>query len=440
MVRTTRSESLSAIAEVAGSQVIVLLKLAFSIGAATGLLVGCGAFSPSLPKSQNDVQPIGAPRALLKSNAAAPSSYRVVYRFAGSPDGEAPHAALTDVSGALYGTTYAGGKFFAGDGTVFRVTTSGKEKVLHSFGNGVDGAFPSARLIDVGGTLYGTTEVGGTHRNGSSEYFCGTVFSINEAGRERVLHSFAGSPDGQDPKAGLINVRGTLYGTTKLGGAHGLGTVFSISTSGREKVLYSFEGARDGALPSDGSLIDVSGTLYGTTSAGGRYVHGKHDDGGTLFRISTSGTEKVLHSFGKGADGIGPTGTLIDVNGTLYGATYLGGAHNSGTVFSISTSGKENVLHSFDGNDGYTPYAGLIDVKGTLYGTTAAGGAQGEGNVFSMSTSGTEKVLHTFTGGSDGAYPEASLIEVNGTLYGTTAGGGQPQSQHPSGTVFALSP
>jgi uncharacterized repeat protein (TIGR03803 family) len=435
----TRNESLDEIAEVAGSHMRTLAHLALSIGAATGLLVGCGAFPPSLPKGQDDVQPIGAPRAIPKSNAAAPSSYRVVYRFGGSPDGKAPEASLINVSNALYGTTYAGGKFFAGDGTVFRVTTSGTEKVLHSFGNGTDGAFPFASLINVGRTLYGTTEAGGTHWNGSSEYFCGTVFSINEAGREHVLYSFACSPDGEDPKAGLINVGGTLYGTTKLGGAHGLGTVFSISTSGKEKVLYSFAGSPDGALPSNGSLIDVNGTLYGSTSTGGRYDR-DHDAGGTVFRVSTSGTEKVLHSFGKGADGVGPTGALIDVNGTLYGATYMGGTDNSGTVFSISTSGKEKVLHTFDGPDGYTPYAGLIDVKGRLYGTTAAGGTHSEGNVFSMSTSGTEKELHSFGGGSDGAYPEASLIEVNGTLYGTTFGGGQPKSQHPNGTVFALSP
>src|SRR5579863_226662 len=176
------------IAEVARSHMRILAQLALSFGAATGVLVGCAAFPLSLPKGQDDVQPIGA-LAIPRSNAAAPSSYRVVYRFGGSPDGRAPQASLLNVSSTLYGTTNAGGKFFAGDGTVFRVTTAGTEKVMHSFGNGADGAFPSTSLIDVGGTLYGTTEAGGTHWNGSSEYFCGAIFSIDEAGREHVLYS-----------------------------------------------------------------------------------------------------------------------------------------------------------------------------------------------------------------------------------------------------------
>jgi hypothetical protein len=34
--------------------------------------------------------------------------------------------------------------------------------------------------------------------------------------------------DGQYPDAGLIDVKGTLYGTTREGGASGLGTVFAV--------------------------------------------------------------------------------------------------------------------------------------------------------------------------------------------------------------------
>jgi uncharacterized repeat protein (TIGR03803 family) len=41
-----------------------------------------------------------------------------------------------------------------------------------------------------------------------------------------VLHSFGGSGDGEFPYAGLINVNGTLYGTTTHGGAKNAGTVF----------------------------------------------------------------------------------------------------------------------------------------------------------------------------------------------------------------------
>jgi uncharacterized repeat protein (TIGR03803 family) len=37
---------------------------------------------------------------------------------------------------------------------------------------------------------------------------------------------------------------------------------------------------------------DVDGTFYGTTNAGGQYTVG------TVFSISATGTEKMLHSFG----------------------------------------------------------------------------------------------------------------------------------------------
>jgi uncharacterized repeat protein (TIGR03803 family) len=183
---------------------------------------------------------------------------------------------LIDVKGKLYGTTESGGAY--GAGTVFSITLGGKEKVLHSFGNGNDGAVPSAGLIDVGGTLYGTTEVGGSP-NCTITSTCGTVFSIAPNGTERVLHRFVGGDaDGAAPAASLIEVKGTLYGTTAQGGPYfcggdGCGTVFSITPSGDETVLHTFGGAADGAAPHAG-LIEVGGSLYGTTLGGGTDKHG----------------------------------------------------------------------------------------------------------------------------------------------------------------------
>ena len=46
--------------------------------------------------------------------------------------------------------------------------------------------------------------------------------------QETVLHSFAGAPDGAYPDASLIDVKGTLYGTTDSGGSYGDGTVFAL--------------------------------------------------------------------------------------------------------------------------------------------------------------------------------------------------------------------
>lgn len=46
--------------------------------------------------------------------------------------------------------------------------------------------------------------------------------------------------------------------------------------------------------------------------------------------------ERVLHSFGAGKDGIEPYSALVEVNGTLYGTTSEGGAENNGTVFAFT--------------------------------------------------------------------------------------------------------
>jgi uncharacterized repeat protein (TIGR03803 family) len=262
------------------------------------LLAGCGGSPP----------PIGAPGALPQTSAPAAringTHYKVLYSFgAGSNDGGLPEATLIDVGGTLYGTTLEGGT--NGEGTVFSITLSGIEKVPHSFGKSPDGNNPEAGLRDVRGTLYGTTIKGGLHiacGYYSSPVGCGTVFSITTGGTEKVLHSFNGA-DGYFPTASLVELKGKLYGTTENGGSYascyygfGCGTVFSITTRGSEKVLYSFGHGTDGALPV-ASLIKVMGTLYGTTERGGEY------NWGTVFSITPAGAETVLHSFGYGADG-----------------------------------------------------------------------------------------------------------------------------------------
>lgn len=222
--------------------------------------------------------------------------------------------------------------------------------MLHSF-NGADGRDPSTSLIDVNGTLYGTTEYGGlycTGRHRRYDYGCGTFFSITSAGKERLLHTFGTGSDGKYP-GGLLDVNGTLYGTTAQGGdskcssfKEGCGTVYSISTTGGEHVLHSFGKLRDGTLPSAAGLIDVRHELYGVTDYGGKYYTGVYSLGfGTVYSITTTGTEHVLHSFGNSSDGQYPIG-LLDVNGTLYGTTNSGGRHlrggsscGCGTVFAL---------------------------------------------------------------------------------------------------------
>ncbi len=420
------------------------------VGVAVMLLTACGGAQPPIgaPGVVPQSRAFFAPTSANHNVAVANGSYGVLYSFAfAGPNGSEPAAGLIDVNGALYGTTTSGGggcRGGGGCGTVYSITTTGVEKVLHSFSHHPKHTYtgyPLAALTNAKGTLYGTTDGGGT--------LFGTVFSVNTAGRFKLLHVFSnagGYRNGFYPEASLINVKGTLYGTTYFGGSlkrhrEGFGTVYTISTTGTEKYLYRFKGGSDGASPQAG-LIDIDGTLYGTTVQGG----GSGCSGygcGTVYSISTSGVEKVLHRFTDHPDGANPQGGLINVNGTLYGTTSGGGSYYGGTIYSINTTGKEKVLYSFRGGaDGAQPEAGLIDVNGTLYGTTFSGGgcvsasSSGCGTVFSVSATGSEKVLHQFTGNADGANPQAGLLNVKDRLYGTTLLGGVGGG----GTVFTVSP
>lgn len=273
-------------------------------------------------------------------NITTGGAEKVLHSFVGRrPDGMNPDAPLIALKGKLYGTTSVGGKQAPNGGTFFSLTTGGNLKVLHSF-QGRDFAGPKggdveAGLLDVGGVFYGTANLGGA-------YHKGVVFSITRSGTEKLLHSFGNGTDGANPRSSLVEVNGTLYGTTEYGGTHvcgsfggGCGTVFSITPGGVENVVYSFAGAPDGSFPNAG-LTDVNGTLYGTTSTGGAYCTGSGGGCGTVFSVTTGGQEQVLHSFSGKPDGVGPWAALLDVNGTLYGTTQAGGTSGYGTVFAIT--------------------------------------------------------------------------------------------------------
>ncbi len=298
--------------------------------------------------------------------AALPApAQTTLYNFKGDPDGAAPVAPLIrDSAGNLYGTTYVGGN---NNGTVFEVNSAGHETILHTF-KGPDGSAPWAGLVrDAGGNLYGTTAYGGA-------FNFGTVFKITRAGKGRVLYSFTGPPDGGTPFAGLIlDSEGNLHGTTLFGGTgnctasggqKGCGTVFTLTATGAESVLYSFAGGADGAYPGTPLVRDSSGNLYGATEEGGEANCSDFSSMGcgTVFVISPAGAETVLHSFaGYPTDGERPLGVIL-VGGNLYGTTEMGGTYSGGTVFEVTRLGSENLLYSFGGvaNDGLNPAGGLV--------------------------------------------------------------------------------
>ncbi len=399
----------------------------------------------------------------LAAQPAQAQTFKVLHTFHG-PNGYGPVSVLIrDSAGNLYSTTGAGGTGKCGCGTVFKLNKNGQQIWLYSF-KGPNGEDPSAGLLrDAAGNLFGTTAEGGKGNN-ECPFRCGVVFKLDKARIETVLHKFTGDPDGYFPEALLVqDSSGDLYGTTYLGGAHGSGTVFKVGKPGKETVLYSFAGAPDGAAPYPGVTLDGAGNLYGVTSDGG--TGGSCDFGcGTVFEVDTTGKETILHDFEAGSDGADPDSVLLfDSEGNLYGATAAGGSGECGgtgcgTVFELSPqsdgSWTEKVLYAFcslsNCADGEEPGTGPLvrDANGTIYGTTYFGGVHrncnGEacGVIFKLDTSGKETVLYSFTGGTDGAFPLAGLImDAAGTLYGTAYGHGDPSCKPDGcGTVFKIVP
>ncbi len=391
--------------------------------------------------------------ALFVEGSAWAQTYTVLYSFTGGTDGALPFGRLiVDSAGNFYGTT-TGSQAGTTMGSVFKLSTRGKFKLLHNFGTGgAGGAGPSAGLVrDQEGNLYGTTAGGGSAGQG-------TVFKLDKNGKYWVLYSFAGARDGAEPVASLfLDPSGTLYGTTFLGGTLncdpnkgvGCGVVFTVdSVTGKEKVLRRFSSSRKyGDLPIAGLLQDAAGNLYGTNSFGGPAGNG------TVFKLDPAGKETVLHAFQSQSDGAQPSSELIqDAAGNFYGTTINGDSplDSGGTVFKLDPNGNETVLYNFSYFTGIEPTAGLsMDSAGNFYGTTYRGGTQNQacpdgcGVVFKLDPSGTETVLYSFVGGSDGANPYAGLvIDAHGNLYGTVAYGGIVNSNCPAGcgVVFKITP
>jgi uncharacterized repeat protein (TIGR03803 family) len=93
------------------------------------------------------------------------------------------------------------------------------------------------------------------------------------------------------PYAGVIrDSAGSLYGTTYFDGSNLAGVVYKVDTSGHERVVYTFTGVGQNAGPIGGVVGDSAGNLYGTTS-------GPSGVPGMGMVYNTTGVQTVLYSF-----------------------------------------------------------------------------------------------------------------------------------------------
>jgi len=396
------------------------------------------------------------------------AAFRTIYKFRGSPDGwDAVGVPAVAKNGDLYGVTFNGGN--SDEGTVFQLTapqTRGgvwKEAVLYDFpGNGQQS--PSLVILGPDGNLYGVNSTL-------------TIFELKApalpggAWKYVSLHTLNGNSDGSAIQNLVFGADGNIYGATELGGnSCGCGTVFELkrpAQNGRKwpfRVLYSFTGKPDGNEPFAGVTFDQLGNLFGTTFRGGT------NDWGAVFRLKPptkrggAWTETVLYSFDpNNNDIISPEGPVtFDSSGNLYGTTPTGGDLNCaggfgcGVVYELSPpteKGKDwtfTSLYAFqDGNDGAVPGGYMVfDSRRNLYGATQQTGRGNgySGAAFRLSPPAgetsvwTETTLHKFIAPDDAGCTGGLTWGRWGHLYGVTQLGGTGCQGLGCGTAFELRP
>ena len=340
---------------------------------------------------------------------------------------------ILDPSGNVYGTTESGGQARAG--TVFEITPQQKlvtkNQVLLLIGGSAVPIFLVLSRVHLRKLLLGLI----------------VLFAVQAgAATEEILHGFSSQQHGAWPNDLVADSSGSLYGTTRNGGADNLGTVYKLSPKAgggwTQNVLHSFLGGADAAAPAD-PVLDGAGNIYGITQDGGS--GGCNGGCSTIFEISPKANggwaESVLYTVPASVGHA--TGALLpDGLGNLYGATEDGSGGCS--VFKLTPSTGANwtftALYTFSGGT-YTAQVNalVLDDAGNLYGTVSNTKSASQGLAFELKPSPggswTEQVLYTFSGGSTGGVPFGNLILQNGNLYGTTIQGGTC-----CGVVFELKP
>jgi uncharacterized repeat protein (TIGR03803 family) len=306
----------------------------------------------------------------------------------GAGDGIGPVSGLTlSTDGNYWGTTE--GEDF-NSGSIFKMTASGTETnfstVLGGTGQ-VNGGQPYAPPVEgMDGNFYGMTTSGGnsskcTYGDGG----CGVVYKITSSGKYKLIYTFDQTNGGNPDSPLLLATDGNFYGTASLGGSVGstflnAGVVFKITPGGKYTVLWAFcsvTHCNDGANPIAGLVQGTDGNFYGTTEYGGLGTGGYPE--GVIFKITPSGKLTALYNFcslSSCKDGANPIGGLVQAtDGNFYGTTAAGGANGYGNIFQITPKGDFTDLYDFAFTTGVIPRVTLLqNTNGILYGDTVGGG------------------------------------------------------------------
>ncbi len=342
----------------------------------------------------------------------------------------------------------------------------------------LNGEYPNSLLQSADGNFYGTAFLGGAGNVSAG----GTVFKITAAGQFTLLYTFEADQNGKYSNGNLPNSLvegndGFLYGTTLLGGSTDTGLVFKISKTGTFRVLndnVDYNGFGPTTL-----VLGADANLYGGT-------FGTNVNGGSLFRVTPSGTYTLLHALNATVEGPMTLGMNLASDGNLYGTT-LGGEEILTTLYRLTPAGQFTTLQTLHYGQ-FATSAPVEALNGRLYGGLSRFEDQAETALFASNFSGSGfediplpsltfgdyiqyltpasdgnlwcvmvaydlntievvnlslngTLLQTVTfDGSNGQYPDAAVVQgSDGRLFGVTQlGGTVPQGETANGVVFAL--
>ena len=345
--------------------------------------------------------------------------------------GSFPSAGVVEGPDGFYGTAEMGGAF--GYGTIFRAT-SGDVTAVHSFSN-ADGSTPASPLLLASdGNLYGTTIAGGA--SATADYpGAGTLFQVKLDGSNALttLVSFD-VLNGEFPyQQGVVEAGGYLFGTTQLGGDFSWGTVYRWSAAGLE-VLHSLDGVF-GLAPNSTLTVGSDGTLYGTTLGpdGGLIFRLVKDEVESVLELANAsanfgGAATLVATLSAGGEPLAGAEVSFSVNGSAVGIATTD-ANGVATLAGISVVGIPVGTHagaivaSFAGSEQVQPSTDSADLS-VLFVDVTPPVLQLPGNLVVNATSPAGATVNYAVTASDdsGAAVTLSCSPLSGSVFaiGTT--------------------
>ncbi|MEQ1733288.1 MAG: choice-of-anchor tandem repeat GloVer-containing protein [Bacteroidia bacterium] len=283
------------------------------------------------------------------------------FDFNNSAVGSSPQGSLMQASsGLLYGTTSTGG--VNGYGTLFTYNLITDTLIVKASFNYSNGSEAKGSPIEASnGMLYGTTRSGGVYGYGVLYKYSPITDTLI------VTHNFdENGIEGAFPSATVLQAfNGKIYGTTEYGNFND-GAIFEYDITTDSLVVVKTFTVATGVQPLKGLIQGKDSLLYGVTIGGG--ANGQ----GTMYAYNLVDNTLTVKIDLNSTTGTNLT-TLLQANdGNIYGLAQNQGANNSGALFQYNLANSAtNIQLYFDGTlQGANPAGELIEVGNTL--TTAA--------------------------------------------------------------------